>query len=73
MEPVKVRLSEIIAAAADAIGRGYWDPGAARARELTSRAGWKWAFTSWEDLIERIAEEKFPEPGLRNVIDDYDA
>ncbi len=67
----KVRLSEIVAAATDAIGRGYRDPEAARARELTARAGWRWAFTSWEDLIERIAEGRFPEPGLRDVMDDY--
>jgi len=71
MEASKVRLSEIVAAATDAIGSGYWDPGSARARELTLRAGWRWPFTTWEDLIERIAGGDLPEPGLRNVVDDY--
>ena len=66
-----VRLSEIVAAATDAIGSDFHDPGSSRARELTARAGWRWDWVSWEDLIERIAQNRFPEPGLRHVLDDY--
>ncbi len=67
----KVRLSEIVSAVVDALGRDRDAPEAARARELTARAGWRWPWTSWEDLLDRIADERYPEPGLRDVIDDY--
>jgi hypothetical protein len=68
----KPRLSEIVAAVVDAIGHGREAPEAARARDLTARAGWRWQWVSWDDLLERIGDERYPEPGLRNVTDDYD-
>lgn len=67
----KIRLSEIVAALVDALDHGRDAPEAARARELTSRAGWRWEWVSWEDLLERIGNEDYPDPGLRNVVDDY--
>ena len=68
----KVRLSEIVSAVTDAFGHPWVAPQAARARELVARAGWRWAFVSWEDLLERIGDDRYPEPGLSNVIDDYE-
>ena len=71
LEKRKVRLSEIVAAVVDAIGHEWDAPQAAGAREKTAQAGWRWSFTSWDDLLERIGNERYPEPGLRNVVDDY--
>ena len=67
----KVRLSEIVGAVVDAIGHPFDAPEAARARDLTTRAGWRWQWVSWDDLLERIGDDRFPEPGLRDVVDDY--
>jgi hypothetical protein len=71
LEKRKVRLSEIVAAVVDAIGLEWDAPQAAAAREKTAAAGWKWTFISWDDLLQRIGDERYPEPGLRNVVDDY--
>ena len=67
----KVLLSEIVAALADALGSSWEAPEAARARELIARAGWRWQWISWEDLLERIGDGNYPEPGLERVVDDY--
>jgi hypothetical protein len=69
----RIRLSEIVAAVTDAFGHGLTAPEAARAREAIARAGWVGGYTSWEELLELIGDEKYPAPGLRHVIDDYGA
>lgn len=67
----KILLSEIVAAVVDALDCDRDAPEAARARELTAQAGWGWEWVSWMDLLERIGRRDLPEPGLRNVLDDY--
>ena len=68
----RIRLSEIVAAVTDAFGHELTAPEAARAMASRARAGWVSGYASWQELLELIGDERYPPPGLRHVIDDYD-